>query len=96
MTVNAVAVTPGTFALPPIKASADLQPEVMGMTAAGSLVVCSGGKGCPPEAMASGPLLVPLPCPKNCNGGNGACRLDVGKCVCAASFSGEDCSVVAV
>jgi len=37
---KATAATPGTFALPPVKAYAVGQPELMGLSAAGSFVVC--------------------------------------------------------
>jgi hypothetical protein len=37
---KATAATPGTFALPPVKAYAVAQPEVMGLSAAGTFVVC--------------------------------------------------------
>ena len=92
--LSAVAVTAGVFVLPPIKASADMQPEVMGMTAAGHLTVCSGSD-CVPEASGEA-TVAPVACRNDCSGGNGVCRLDIGKCVCAAAFAGEDCSEVVI
>lgn len=92
---NAVAVTTGTFALPPIKASANLQPEVMGMTAAGQLTVVGDGPGNPVVVGgAASPRRNVTACPGNCND-NGVCLLDGGKCACSAGFSGDDCSKVA-
>ncbi|KAI8474284.1 MAG: hypothetical protein J3K34DRAFT_456831 [Monoraphidium minutum] len=41
---KAAAATPGTFALPPVKAYAVAQPEVMGLSAAGSFVVCPAAR----------------------------------------------------
>ena len=89
MTVNVVAASEGTFVLPPISASADLQPEVMGMTKGGSFVVCS--EDC--QAVATPPAAPPKTCPSNCNG-SGTCNLSTGACLCNPGFSGSDCSAV--
>ncbi len=88
---TAVAATPGVWALPPVKASAEQQPEVMGMTPAGSFAVCSAT--CVAEPAQQPQALVA--CPNSCSG-NGSCRLDVGRCVCSSGFAGADCSEMVV
>ncbi|GBF96122.1 hypothetical protein Rsub_08870 [Raphidocelis subcapitata] len=55
---KAAAATPGTYALPPVKAYAVAQPEVMGLSAAGSFTVCPAR---PPAAGAGGVPLVTDP-----------------------------------
>ncbi|EFJ40250.1 hypothetical protein VOLCADRAFT_99980 [Volvox carteri f. nagariensis] len=69
-TVKAVAATAGTFVVPPVRASVDEQPEVMGMTAGGSLTVCDGCSGATPAP----PPRAPKACPADCSG-NGVCNL---------------------
>lgn len=88
LSVRAVAATEGTFVLPPIKASADLQPELMGMTAGASFEVCAAG--CAPQPLP--PPGARVPCPKNCSG-NGACDISTGRCSCTTGFSGDACDV---
>eukprot|EP00798_Chlamydomonas_sp_ICE-L_P016461 gene16461-22682_t len=85
---QAVAATVGTFVLPPIKAYAVQQPEVMGATAGGSFEVCPNAEEC------GNNLLLPtlaVSCPGNCGGANGSCRLDTGECTCQPAFTGPDC-----
>ncbi|GBF96123.1 hypothetical protein Rsub_08871 [Raphidocelis subcapitata] len=55
---KAAAATPGTYALPPVKAYVVAQPEVMGLSAAGSFTVCPAR---PPAAGAGGVPLVTDP-----------------------------------
>ena len=97
---EAVATTAGTFALPPTKASAALEPEVMGLSAGGTLRV--GGAAV--DAAAAHPTLgrplaqgtethISLQCPHACSG-RGACNTTSGKCECAAEAAGDDCSQV--
>jgi len=99
--IKAVAATVGEFVLPPIKAYADRQPEVMGMTAGGNFSVCATGLGAVGGGSgACGVELLPLAqapvaCPNNCSG-NGACNLDTGACICNNRFSGSDCSTIEV
>jgi hypothetical protein len=96
---KAVAATPGQFVLPPVKAYAVQQPEVMGLSAAGSFLVCptkpTAGQqavvGCSGSGLAQGkPLPVPKGCPKECSG-NGVCNFADGVCVCNAGFTGAAC-----
>ncbi|GMH46152.1 hypothetical protein BSKO_14120 [Bryopsis sp. KO-2023] len=89
ITFRAVAATVGTFALPPVRAFVDDQPEVMGLSSAGELIVCSG---C--EAEEGALPKTPKSCPNNCSD-NGACNLDSGKCVCLTGFTGDDCAELA-
>ncbi len=98
---RAVAASAGAFVLPPIKAFAETQPEVMGATGGGTFTVCGTGGGAPTapscgavDGGAAAAAAAPAKsCPGNCSGGNGACRLDTGVCLCRAGFTGEDCSV---
>ena len=94
---KAIAATPGTFVLPPVKAYASRQPEVMGLSAAGKFVVCgarSGGGGAQCDTRALPPAAPPKACPRGCSG-NGACVVATGVCACDAGFSGADCSAFA-
>lgn len=88
---RAVAATSGEFALPPVRAFVNDQPEVMGLSAAGSLVVCSGND-C--KAIEDSPPSIPKTCPKDCSD-NGACDLDSGTCLCLPGFRGDDCAELA-
>lgn len=87
---RAVAATAGTFSLPPVRAFVDEQPELMGMSSAGELLICSG-PDC--EAVADTPPKPPKTCPKNCSD-NGGCDLDSGTCLCLPGFTGEDCASI--
>jgi len=101
---KAVAATPGQFVLPPVKVYAVQQPEVMGLSAAGSFLVCptkpTAGQqpvqGCAASGSAEGkPLPVPKGCPKDCSG-NGVCNFADGVCVCNAGFTGAACDKFAM
>ncbi|KAG2491821.1 hypothetical protein HYH03_009778 [Edaphochlamys debaryana] len=92
VSIRAVAATVGKFVLPPIRAWADDQPELMGMTAAGLVEVC-GGCTAPTAAPAPPP---PRACPSPTCSGSGVCDLARGVCVCARGFTGEDCSRLAL
>ncbi|PNH12233.1 hypothetical protein TSOC_000852 [Tetrabaena socialis] len=89
VTIRAVAASVGTFVLPPIRASADDQPELMGLTAGGKFTVCAGCAG----PTYGSPPPPPKPCPRDCNG-NGVCNLKTGKCQCDPAFRKSDCSSV--
>jgi hypothetical protein len=84
---QSVAATPGTFVLPPVKVYVTQQPEVMGLSAAGSFKVCPTADNCDGKLPA---IAAPKPCPADCND-NGSCDLSTGKCLCSAGFSGRDC-----
>lgn len=86
---KAVAASAGTFVVPPTKAYVAQQPEVMGLSPAGELKVCS--TPCEVEIDEQGPG-VPKGCPKNCNH-QGVCDLSRGVCICDGGYSGDDCSV---
>ncbi|CAD7700532.1 unnamed protein product [Ostreobium quekettii] len=87
MRVRAVAATPGVFGLPPTAAFVNSQPELMGLSPAGSFEVCDG-EGC--EAVPLGPARTPKACPQDCNN-NGLCDLDKGTCLCFEGFTGDAC-----
>eukprot|EP00475_Leptophrys_vorax_P031821 TRINITY_DN4847_c0_g1_i3.p1 TRINITY_DN4847_c0_g1~~TRINITY_DN4847_c0_g1_i3.p1 ORF type:complete len:632 (-),score=3.31 TRINITY_DN4847_c0_g1_i3:151-1914(-) len=93
---QAVAVTPGAFALPPAKASLLRQPEVMGLSPAGSFWVLSEGEKEPAESRAAGRrqlhAVPPKRCPNDCSG-SGMCNLATGACICDRLFAGADCSL---
>lgn len=88
VTFRAVAATPGSFALPPAKAYAAQEPELMGLSAAGGIEVCVP----PCSALPAAPPPAPKQCPNDCSG-NGACDTSSGTCLCDARFGYEDCSV---
>ena len=87
------------FTLPPSKAYAALQPEVMGLSEGGGLTVSAAGED-----------LEPLPrnddahahahasrrsCPYDCSG-RGACDDATGTCLCIAEAAGEDCTATRI
>ncbi|GMH44476.1 hypothetical protein BSKO_12428 [Bryopsis sp. KO-2023] len=85
ITFRAVAATEGIFALPPVRAFVNDQPEVMGLSSAGELMVCV-------RCIAEEDVLPkpPKSCPNDCSN-NGACNLSFGECVCLTGFTGDDC-----
>jgi len=85
---QSIAATPGTFVLPPVKAYVEQQPEIMGLSPAGSFKVCATADNCDGELE---PSAAAKSCPKDCNS-NGSCNLASGKCLCNRGFSGDDCS----
>jgi hypothetical protein len=90
---RAVAATSGSFVLPPVKASVQQQPEVMGLSPAGSLTVCSSAEGgCvdASDADAAAAAGAAKGCLEDCNS-NGACNLSSGTCICNSGFTGEAC-----
>ncbi|KAG2494914.1 hypothetical protein HYH03_006849 [Edaphochlamys debaryana] len=87
VTVYAVAASVGKFVVPPIRAWADDQPELMGMTAGSSVTVCAD---CAGPAYGTPPA-PPLPCPGDCSG-HGTCNLKTGRCRCDGGWSRSDCS----
>lgn len=89
VTFRAIAATAGTFSFPPTRAFVSQEPEVMGLSAAATLQICSG-KAC--KATAEEPAPKAQGCPLNCNG-NGACDLVSGSCICLQGFKGEDCEI---
>lgn len=95
MRFRAVAGTSGAFVLPPVKAFVQQQPEVMGLSPAGSLTVCPKAESCPAAAAAGPSAAAPAKaCPKDCNG-NGACNLATGTCLCDSGFGGDACADLA-
>jgi hypothetical protein len=88
---KAVAATSGVFTLPPVKAYVQQQPEVMGLSPAGTFTVCPTVETCTAAQQQPGSVAAAKACPKGCSG-NGACNLGSGVCICDAGFSGADCS----
>lgn len=89
LTFKAVAATPGTFVLPPARAFALQQPELLGMSAGGKFRVCPGA--CSGSVVAA--YSAPRSCPKDCSG-NGMCNVAKGVCLCNQGFRGNDCGTV--
>jgi hypothetical protein len=87
---KAVAATSGVFTLPPVKAVVQQQPEVMGLSPAGTFTVCPTADTCAAAQQQLGAAAAAKACPKDCSG-NGACNLANGVCICDAGFSGVDC-----
>eukprot|EP00928_Gymnodinium_smaydae_P025374 TRINITY_DN20229_c0_g4_i1.p1 TRINITY_DN20229_c0_g4~~TRINITY_DN20229_c0_g4_i1.p1 ORF type:complete len:2105 (+),score=387.02 TRINITY_DN20229_c0_g4_i1:758-6316(+) len=89
---EAVAATRGLFAIPPGRAHATLEPEVMGLSAGGQLEIYDARVGGSPAAAEA------LPAPKFCPGdcfGRGECDTVTGTCRCFPGAAGADCSEVA-
>ena len=84
---EAVAVTRGSFVLPPVKASCSLEPEILGLSASGRLAVVD-------PAAAAAPLPPPPPaCDPACSE-RGRCH--AGRCVCEPGFRGAACESAAL
>lgn len=91
---EAIAVTRGAFVLPPTKAAAALQPEVMGLSAGGTLRVSAATE--PPVALADAEAAMSgKRCPGDCSG-RGRCNPETGRCSCVAGAAGDDCSASGV
>lgn len=87
--LKAIAATAGVFVLPPVKAYVDKQPEIMGLSPAGSFKVCAT-QDCP-EAKQGAVAAAPKSCsPVDCSG-NGVCNLGTGVCICDDGFTGTAC-----
>ena len=95
LSFEAIAATRGHFSLPPAKASAALQPEVMGLSAGGALIVADAGS-LPQPLSANSSILAPeRRCPNDCSG-RGTCDGATGTCACRAEAAGADCSLARV
>jgi hypothetical protein len=102
VTYQAVAATRGVFSLPPAQAFVDDQPELMGLSQAGTIVVMDNSQEMPDTADPDGllKLLGALGVepsrqvqPKNCPGGcpnGGVCQVSTGTCVCYKDFAFVD------
>ncbi len=91
---KAIAATPGSFVLPPVKAFVAKQPELMGLSPGGKFTVCGARAESCNVAEQPAPA-APKRCPSDCSG-NGACNLVTGNCLCDAGFGGPACSTFAV
>jgi len=91
---KAIAATPGTFILPPVKAYVEKQPEVMGLSAGGKFTVC-GARAASCDTSDQPPPAAPKRCSADCNG-NGVCDLATGACICDTGFGGPACATFAV
>lgn len=87
LSFRAVAVTVGKFALPPVHVFATEQPEVMGLSSAGTFEVCEGND-C--KAAFDAHVVKPKECPHDCHG-NGSCNIRHGTCTCFPGFRGKTC-----
>lgn len=87
--LQAIAATAGTFTFPPTQAFVNDQPEVMGLSAAGHLTICSGDE-CESVPAEAPPIV--KSCSTNCNH-NGGCNLGTGRCLCLEGFEGTNCDV---
>ena len=87
LSYQAVAATAGNFSLPPARAVAALEPDLMGLSSGGELLV--GARGTPHAALPPEPP--PHACPAACTG-RGVCNARTGACACDAASAGADCS----
>ena len=96
LTFEAIAATRGTFVLPPARAVAVMQPELMGLSAAGAFVVVDGSDeaaalAAQADADAAAAASAPqLSCPSDCLG-RGECDTTTGICLCDPASGGDDC-----
>jgi hypothetical protein len=90
---EAIAATRGAFVLPPARCAAALQPEVMGLSAGGTLRVLAASEQ--PVALAAGRsgdvATTGKRCPRDC-AGRGTCNPESGRCTCIAGAAGKDCT----
>jgi hypothetical protein len=82
---RALAVTPGIFVHPPASARVESQPEVMGLSGAGPLVVAEASMTMAEQEaffaankLPTATMLVPKTCPEDC--GAGSCNVRTGVC----------------
>ena len=87
LSYQAIAATAGNFSLPPARAMASLEPDIMGLSSGGDLLV--GARGTPHAALPPPPP--PRACPAGCTG-RGVCNARTGTCACDAASAGADCS----
>lgn len=87
---EATAVTRGVFGLPPAKAAAALEPELMGLSGAAELRVTAASE--PPAPLPAPSGAAKKPCPSGCSG-RGTCDERTGVCACDGQSSGPDCTL---
>lgn len=87
LSYQAIAATAGNFSLPPARAMASLEPDIMGLSSGGDLLV--GARGTPHAALPPPPPS--RACPAGCTG-RGVCNARTGTCTCDAASAGADCS----
>eukprot|EP01025_Chloroclados_australasicus_P034639 TRINITY_DN3539_c0_g2_i1.p1 TRINITY_DN3539_c0_g2~~TRINITY_DN3539_c0_g2_i1.p1 ORF type:complete len:2104 (+),score=260.43 TRINITY_DN3539_c0_g2_i1:139-6450(+) len=88
---KAIAATKGEFVLPPVQAFSVQEPEIMGLSAAGSLSVCENCESVALDLSAS----IPIECPNDCSG-FGVCNVSSGECICNVGSTGADCSEIVI
>jgi len=90
LSFEAVAVTRGTFTLSPVKAACVLEPEVMGLSAAGQLIVGEMSESAVPLATSViTAAAASASCTPSC-GVHGRCARGV--CICDPGFDGPGCN----
>merc|ERR1712113_142943 len=103
VTYQAIAATRGVFTLPPAHAYVDDQPELMGLSQAGTIVVMDDGLQKVPDPLDPTEVMNflkkldiepcetirPKSCPDGCPNG-GVCQVATGTCACYQNFSFVD------